>query len=416
MDCLTWEAALTADLGILRDDLTARLRAQDRSLEASLDEALASEKGSRRTLQSGRMPRIMVLDGDREHRHEMVVALHACYDVEDYSDGRLALDRAYTLRPDLILIDETVGPRGGLEVLYSLIGDPLLKDIPFLCTTGVVDTGFAAEAQRLGARDVLFKPFRVGVFLQAVSGILNRKIEESWEELEPVQRDALRNSLTVFNGIADTLSGSTELPYQNIKEGCAPLVEAVTNAHFRDVLAGVRDYDNYTYAHSLRVATFLALFGYGIGLRDNDLLVLTSGGLMHDVGKIGIPHRILNKPGRLDDGEWLIMRSHVHRTGDVLRSCIGVPHGALIVAEQHHEKLDGTGYPKGLKGSEINNLARMAAISDVFGALTDRRAYKPPMPAEKALAIMANMTSALDSTLLRLFRDILLDLGDQLEV
>ncbi|WP_076399763.1 HD-GYP domain-containing protein [Insolitispirillum peregrinum] len=358
----------------------------------------------------------MILDGEREHRHEMVVALHACYDVEDYLDGRLALDRAYTLRPDLILIDENVGPDGGLQVIHSLVRDPLLREIPFICTTAVVDTGFATEALRLGARQVLRKPFRVGVFLQAVSSTLNRRIEDSWEELEPVQRDALRNTLSVFNGIADTLSGTAELPFRQVKAGCASLVEAVTNAHFRDVLSGVRDYDNYTYAHSLRVATFLAVFGHGIGLRDNDLMVLTSGGLMHDVGKIGIPHRILNKPGRLDDGEWHIMRSHVTRTADVLRSCIGVPNGALVVAEQHHEKLDGTGYPNGLKGTQINNLARMAAICDVFGALTDRRAYKAPMPAEKALTIMVNMGQALDPYLLRLFRDILLDQGDQLEL
>ncbi|GAB3454637.1 HD domain-containing phosphohydrolase [Insolitispirillum peregrinum] len=410
------EAPLTADLGILRDDVTARLRFGDRVAGRLRNDPLVSDSGDVRSLRPGRVARVMILDGEREHRHEMVVALHACYDVEDYLDGRLALDRAYTLRPDLILIDENVGPDGGLQIIHSLVRDPLLREIPFICTTAVVDTGFATEALRLGARQVLRKPFRVGVFLQAVSSTLNRRIEDSWEELEPVQRDALRNTLSVFNGIADTLSGTAELPFRQIKAGCAPLVEAVTNAHFRDVLSGVRDYDNYTYAHSLRVATFLAVFGHGIGLRDNDLMVLTSGGLMHDVGKIGIPHRILNKPGRLDDGEWHIMRSHVTRTADVLRSCIGVPNGALVVAEQHHEKLDGTGYPNGLKGTQINNLARMAAICDVFGALTDRRAYKAPMPAEKALTIMVNMGQALDPYLLRLFRDILLDQGDQLEL
>ncbi len=410
----TRRGPLTADLGTLRDDVAARLRKGDPDVTGTSRHLLGT--GALGSVRPGRVARVMIIEGERDHRHEMVVALHSCYDVEDYSDGRLALDRAYTLLPDLILIDEQAGPSGGLDLVDSLVSDPLLKTIPFICTASVIDTGFAEVVRQLGARAVLRKPFRVGSFLQCVSSTLNRKVEASWEDFEPVQRQALQNTLNVFNGIADTISGNSELRFGKIKDGCAPLVEAVSNAHFSEVLSGVRDYDNYTYAHSLRVATFIAIFGHGIGLRDDDLKILTSGGLMHDVGKIGIPRGILNKPGKLDDGEWHTMRSHVPRTMDILRSAVGVPSGALVVAEQHHEKLDGTGYPHGRKGAEINNLARMAAICDVFSALTDRRVYKAPMAAEKALSIMSNMHGALDQYLVRLFREMLLDMADQLEV
>ena len=94
----------------------------------------------------------------------------------------------------------------------------------------------------------------------------------------------------------------------------------------------------------------------------------------------------------------------------------GLPKGVVTIAEQHHEKLDGKGYPKGLKGKELNELARMASIVDIFGALTDRRVYKDPMPPEKALGIMTEMKDELDQSLLGLFRGMLLDaasgLGD----
>jgi putative nucleotidyltransferase with HDIG domain len=176
----------------------------------------------------------------------------------------------------------------------------------------------------------------------------------------------------------------------------------------------VRSHDDYTYAHSLRVATFLTLFGHGLGLRDDDLLTLTSGGLLHDIGKVAIPLSVLNKPGRLEPGEKAVMRTHVRRTMDMLLERSDVPRAVTIIAGQHHERPDGTGYPLGLSGSSINELARMAALADIFVALTDRRVYKPSMAPEEALTIMADMGWGVDQHLLRMFREILLDHGSEI--
>ncbi len=173
----------------------------------------------------------------------------------------------------------------------------------------------------------------------------------------------------------------------------------------------MRQHDNYSYVHSLRVATFLTVFGQAIGLTGDDLLVLASGGLVHDIGKTSIPLDVLNKPGRLEPAEWAVMRSHVDRTLALLqRQPQPPPHGVLVIAAQHHEKLDGSGYPRGLRGPALNDLARMASIVDVFGALTDRRVYKPPMAPEQALDLMAGgMAAGLDQSLLVRFRGMLLD-------
>ncbi|CAK0779451.1 hypothetical protein CCP2SC5_80064 [Azospirillaceae bacterium] len=162
--------------------------------------------------------------------------------------------------------------------------------------------------------------------------------------------------------------------------------------------------------HSLRIATLLGYFAKNSGFSKQDQLLLVSGGLLHDAGKMSIPHEVLNKPGRLDPDERKVMEGHVPATTDFLNATEGVPYGVRVIAEQHHEKLDGSGYPKGLKGYELNELARIAAIVDIFSALTDRRVYKPSMPAEKAIDIMEKqMGSHLDMSIFALFKMLLLD-------
>lgn len=125
---------------------------------------------------------------------------------------------------------------------------------------------------------------------------------------------------------------------------------------------------------------------------------------------MSIPHEVLNKPGRLNTAEFEVMKEHVAASVIYLRGCPDLPKGIATIAAQHHEKLDGTGYPFGLTGSKLNRLARMASIIDVFTALTDRRVYKREMEAEAALKLMVDeMTSHLDTKQLGLFRQMLLD-------
>ncbi len=104
--------------------------------------------------------------------------------------------------------------------------------------------------------------------------------------------------------------------------------------------------------------------------------------------------------------EWPVMRDHVTRSCQLLDESADVTKGALIIARQHHEKIDGSGYPKGLKGSELNELARISVIVNIFGALTDARSYKPPFEQEKAFAIFEDMQSQIDQNLLKIFRAI----------
>ncbi len=225
-----------------------------------------------------------------------------------------------------------------------------------------------------------------------------------------LQRQALIGTLELFNGVSDVIGKGEPIAYDTVRIACKPLVEAIANNDYQSILHGVRDHDNYSYVHSLRTATFLALFGSSLRLCEDEQTLLATGGLLHDIGKMTIPHEVLNKPGRLTGAEFAIMKNHVTASVNYLKGCRDLPRGIIAIAAQHHEKLDGSGYPLGLRGNKLDRLARMASIIDVFSALTDRRVYKAPMDAETALTMMVDeMASHLDMTLLRLFRQMLLD-------
>ena len=352
---------------------------------------------------------VCVVDANPKFRGDVAQALKSFYDIAEYSEQGSALEAIAFNPPAAVILDENVFPRGGLPLLREICCVPDLDRVPIVCTATHDRSVFLADAIGLGVRTTLVKPFRRSVLLAAISKEINGKIERSWVRIEPTQRAALQRTTQIFNSIADLIDNGEALPYQKVQEACQPLIDAIRNGNYQDMLNGVRDHDNYTYVHSLRVAIFLSVFGQAIGVRGNDLLTLASGGLMHDVGKMSVPYGILNNPGRLSDEEMEIMRSHVTSTASFLSNSPGLPRGVKTIAEQHHEKLDGTGYPLGLKGKELNELARMASIVDIYGALTDRRAYKEAMEPAHALQIMAQLKGQLDQHLLKVFREVLLD-------
>ncbi|MEW5726505.1 MAG: HD domain-containing phosphohydrolase [Pseudomonadota bacterium] len=347
---------------------------------------------------------VAVVDGNADHRAQVSRALTSFYRVADFGSTDQAMARLANHPPCVVLVDERAPPHGGQAFVRQVRADVAFRGVHVICTTQAGGSEHAA-----GPDAWLEKPFRRSTLLKTISALVNRSVEQKWEGLKPGHRDVLRNTVDVFNGISDLIERGEPLEYRAVNDACAPLVEAVSNNDYKLILQSVRGHDNYSYVHSLRVATLLSLFGYTIGLPKTDLQLLASGGLDHDIGKMSIPHEVLNKPGKLTPEEWGVMKSHVPRSVDHLLHS-DVPRGVITIASQHHEKLNGAGYPAGLKGSELNELARMASIVDVFSALTDRRVYKPPMAPEQALALMSDqMGSELDMGLLKLFRGMLLE-------
>ena len=353
---------------------------------------------------------IAVIDAHAGFRAQVAQALVSLYRVTEYPDAERALHGLRAAPPSIILVDERIAPRGGFELIAQLRLDPTLAAIPAVITSKHEPSVIDEALRQCGADGCLVKPFRRSTLINLVTALINKQVEANWENLPVRAKAALKGTVEVFNNISDFIAAGEPVPFDSVKDACGPLIDAVANNDFKGILSGVREHDNYSYAHSMRVATLLSLFGHTLGLPQADQLVLASGGLLHDTGKISIPHEVLNKPGRLTEEEFSVMKSHVTETIKFLDLTHDIPKPVIIISAQHHEKLDGTGYPFALKGAQLNELARMASIVDVFSALTDRRVYKPPMPAEDALKIMTGpMAHHLDQHFVSLFKAMLLD-------
>lgn len=169
-----------------------------------------------------------------------------------------------------------------------------------------------------------------------------------------------------------------------------PSVSKMTSSILRNggallSLCRIKDKDNYTFQHSVSVGALMVSFCNAMGMSKEVIHHAGIGGMLHDIGKMKIPDRILNKPGKLTEQEFAVMKCHVVESKQILLQTTGISETAVLVAAQHHERHDGSGYPAGLKGEEISQLGQMAAIVDVYDALTSDRCYHKGMAPTDAL-------------------------------
>lgn len=356
---------------------------------------------------------LFAFSNSSNHLNQIERAAHSFYRTRTFDDSSVLLDALQKRVPSALVIDSDKSDSSSIDILTRVRRILSADKLPVVFICYPKQTDLIDGAMGYSGVNILTKPYRRTALLNAISSQVNAAIEADWDNIEPVQQAALKNTLAAFNSIADLISEGDPVAYSNVAESCQPLIQAVQDKNYQEMLGGIKGHDNYSYVHSMRVATLLSLFGQAIGIKDDDLMTLTAGGLLHDVGKMAIPHEVLNKAGKLNDSEYAVMKTHVDHTLEFLDKSIDLPKGIGIIAGQHHEKLDGSGYPLGLAGSELNQLARMAAIIDIFSALTDRRVYKPSMPPEKAFSIMGGMKGHLDPILMIAFKEMLLDsVGD----
>ncbi|HEY2979503.1 MAG TPA: HD-GYP domain-containing protein, partial [Burkholderiaceae bacterium] len=191
-------------------------------------------------------------------------------------------------------------------------------------------------------------------------------------------------------------------------EHCLPLVNDITESVFRNPgalisLARLKTRDDYTYMHSVAVCALMVAMGRQLGFDEARCRDAGLAGLLHDTGKALMPLEILNKPGKLSDEEYAVMKLHPMRGHDLLSEGQAVPASALDVCLHHHEKVDGSGYPQGLAGEGIELLARMGAVCDVYDAITSYRPYKAGWDPADSLARMASWQGHFDPPVLQAF-------------
>ena len=264
------------------------------------------------------------------------------------------------------------------------------------------------QAWALGATDTISRPFDAQGILQRIQAAF----PDSHGYDETDRGKALNRGIAaaheVMVKIFNRLPAGVPLKFSDIVEAENKILKAMKHASLRQWLTAVGCHHKDSYRHSLFVTGFAVAFSQHMGMREDDQRRLTRAALLHDVGKAFVPVAILDKPGKLTEEEMAEVRKHPRLGYDALTAQGGFPPEMLDVVLHHHEFLDGSGYPDGLRGDRISDIVRLTTIVDIYSALVEARAYRVPFTHARAFAIMEQMKDKLDPHLLQAFRPVTL--------
>ncbi|MFA5447599.1 MAG: HD domain-containing phosphohydrolase [Sphaerochaeta sp.] len=315
---------------------------------------------------------IVATDDEAAIRKVMTIMLkRAGYVVSTCSNGNELLALLQKSSVDLILLDIKMPGISGIDLLSRIKID--YPTIPVVMVTAFGDLETGIKAMRAGAADYLAKPVGQHQLLKTIDEVLRRKENPTISETEEKLAEAL---VTLADVRMATLEAFTETIAQK---------------------------DNYTKEHSSRVRIIATAIGREMNLSQEILDILAGGALLHDIGKIGIPEEILNKPSSLTREEYEIVKSHP-RAGVRIASHLKMLKPFLPIILSHHERLDGSGYPEGLKGPMIPLEVRIISLADAFEAMTAKRPYRDALPVEFAIEeLKAGSGTQFDPELVDLF-------------
>ncbi len=258
-------------------------------------------------------------------------------------DGELALAEFRRAQPDLLLLDVNMPKLSGIEVCRKIKSNPETRLVPVVLITALTATQDRVAGIEAGADDFLSKPVEREQLIARVRSLLRQK----------AFTDELERAEAVLFALARSIEGK----------------------------------DPYTQGHCERLAEYSARLGEQLCLPAQEIKALQRAGIVHDIGKVGVPDAILLKPGRLTRAERVILERHPV-VGE--RICAPLKSFQLVlpIIRHHHEKMDGSGYPDGLNGEEIPLTARVLQVVDVYDALSTKRPYKPALAVDEALGVM----------------------------
>ncbi|MBP3783047.1 MAG: response regulator [Butyrivibrio sp.] len=300
--------------------------------------------------------------------------------VAPLTSGKALLDYIRVQTPDILLLDVMMPDMDGIETYMALrdIEKELGKEeIPVIFLTGNENGDIEEKALELGAKDFIRKPFVPKILALRVTHCieLNRLQKDLASEVEKKSRQ----NEELFLGIVKSLAAAIDAK------------------------------DTYTNGHSVRVADYSAEIARRAGYDVSALQRIYITGLLHDVGKIGIPDAIINKNGKLDDEEYAIIKTHPEKGAAILSNIQDMPE-LSIGARWHHERFDGKGYPEGLMGEDIPEMARIIAIADAYDAMTSNRSYRRSLPQE---VVRAEIEKGKGTQFDPIFAEIMLQMIDE---
>ncbi len=298
--------------------------------------------------------RILIIDDSPMNNRIAKHILEREYEVYSATSGEEGLKMAAEIEPSLILLDIHMPNMDGFEVMKILSENDKLKDIPVVFLTGDVEKSSEVDSFKVGAQDYIRKPFIAEVMIQRVGRIL---------ELEHLKK---------------CLQSEVEKQTRKAEER-RKSVERMTDQIIKALVGTIDAKDKYTNGHSTRVATYSREIARRAGKDEKMQQSIYYIGLLHDIGKIGIPDEIINKKSKLTVEEYDIIKTHPVIGSEILKNISEIP-GIWEGARFHHERYDGTGYPDGLKGEDIPEVGRIIGVADAYDAMTSNRSYRPLLP------------------------------------
>lgn len=323
-------------------------------------------------------PLILIVDDTPDNLSLMAELLQPRYSIKVANSGERALKVAASTRPDLILLDIMMPDIDGYEVARRLKNDPQTENIPFIFLTACSSSDDEQRGFELGAVDYIVKPISPPVMLARVQTHITLK------------------------AAADFLRDKNEFLERDVEKRTAEIT-AIQNATIQVVTSLAETRDRETGNHIRRTQSYVRLIATHLSHHPRFRSILTASAIatmyksapLHDIGKVGIPDRILLKPSKLTAEEFRIMMTHttigcsaIERAEAQLGMEVDFLRTAKQIALSHHEKWDGSGYPQGLHGEEIPLAARLMAIADVYDALLSQRVYKDAIPHAEAMQII----------------------------
>jgi putative two-component system response regulator len=323
-------------------------------------------------------PLILIVDDNPINIDLLLDILKGDYRFGVAKNGARVFEYLANHQPDLILLDVMMPEIDGFEVCEKLKTEPRYQDIEVIFITALSDTRYIAKGFDVGAVDYITKPFKAAEVKARVQTHMSlKKMKEALNKQNQMLEEQVKNKTAQLHEMFTATVG-----------GMALMAESR---------------DPYTAGHQHRVAEFACLIGKNMGLPPDQLEAIKISGLLHDIGKIRTPVSLLNRPGKLLKAEWELIKTHPEIGFKILEQ-IPFPWPIAQIVYQHHERMDGSGYPRKLKGSEILLEAKILAVADVMEAMSSHRPYRAALPVELALhTITSNRGLLFDETVVDCF-------------
>ncbi|QWG18309.1 HD domain-containing protein [Bradyrhizobium sediminis] len=305
-----------------------------------------------------------------------------------------------------IVVDINLRSPESVQIVRNKLRTEAYRPMPRLFVLADALHHGSMQAWALGATDTISRPFDAQAILQRIRAAFPDSHGFDATDRGKALNRGVEAAHAVMVKIFEKLPAGGPLKFSDIVAAENRILKAIKHSSLREWLTAVGCHHNDSYRHCLFVTGFAVAFAQHLGMREDDQRRLARAALLHDVGKAFIPVAILDKPGPLTEEETAEMRKHPRRGYDALAAEGGFPPEMLDVVLHHHEMLDGSGYPNGLRDNQISDIVRLTTIMDIYAALVEKRAYRLQHTHAKAFAMMEQMGDKIDQHLLQAFRPI----------